>query len=832
MSLFEVKNIVDVYPQYPNANGLPLSGGRLVFRDASTNSLKEIYTDAGLTTPANNPQVLGIDGRTEQGPLWFGVGVYKVTLQASDGAGGWIDVWTNPSVQGSIEAGADVVNFEMVANIAELKSAVAGFSAYVLVANYYTNDRGGGLFKWNASSSASDDGGAVIAPNSMPATGRWERIFWNAGVIADQFGAVAGASPVEGFLLQANTYCNATGKSLTIGSGTYTLSANCNLNGAYPLIIDGAEFTSSTGATLTLATSGLTITQIEPLRLATLNLVITSYLEWVSPIWWGAVGNGSSDDYSGFVRMTGRHSAPVLIDRTFLLSAIGSPSIELISLYGLLIREGGSITCTYTDADKVVIGSIQMASRANYAIVATDLGVFSFTDRILSARLFFSYNATEQKVIIDTTTLTALRDAQGEKTFSFDGDFDYLHQATTTGFVSDCLIQNGTLIYTDGVRRLGYVQASPTQICFAQISEGNSILLENKIIYGSWYGVRSGDETANFLFVLASLGTRVVDFNNASFAYNGTGSVTINTFNARNAEITFSGTTPLLGNCDVRDVTFSGNFFSVNTTTIQKFTNCRFLSAYTPVSAQGSHSFIRCTFDVDVIYTNLSVNINMLFDGCTFNGMVQYSIGAVLPDYSAKFVGCSFLGNYSTIPNLFSNSKLVGCDFKPIGGRIDFGQYVSVTSCEFRDQNSRIMLVQSATSLSEMEVTISNCVFGKIAIDGTNISNANTIVTSIIMTDNIVNPSSTYTTPFNGIVLSNATNIASSGHYCHISNNMPILTTIGDQGSTYGSLTLTFDSSVVSNFNTDQVILPRNPKTTSGAANPACDVDTFRLVTT
>ena len=151
---------------------------------------------------------------------------------------------------------------------------------------------------------------------------------------------------------------------------------------------------------------------------------------------------------------------------------------------------------------------------------------------------------------------------------------------------------------------------------------------------------------------------------------------------------------------------------------------------------------------------------------------------------------------------------------------------------EFRDQNSRIMLVQSATSLSEMEVTISNCVFGKIAIDGTNISNASTIVTSIIMTDNIVNPSSTYTTPFNGIVLSNATNIASSGHYCHISNNMPILTTIGDQGSTYGSLTLTFDSSVVSNFNTDQVILPRNPKTTSGAANPACDVDTFRLVTT
>lgn len=66
---------------------------------------------------------------------------------------------------------------QFVPNIASLRQAgVPTANAVFYVEGYSSlNDGGGGTFIWNSASSAIDDAGSVIRPNSLPASGRWLR---------------------------------------------------------------------------------------------------------------------------------------------------------------------------------------------------------------------------------------------------------------------------------------------------------------------------------------------------------------------------------------------------------------------------------------------------------------------------------------------------------------------------------------------------------------------------------------------------------------------------------------------------------------------------------
>lgn len=67
-----------------------------------------------------------------------------------------------------------------VATIAALRSIPAGAAAaqsIVNVSGYWSaGDGGGGMFIWNASSTAADDSGSVIAPTGISGAGRWTRV--------------------------------------------------------------------------------------------------------------------------------------------------------------------------------------------------------------------------------------------------------------------------------------------------------------------------------------------------------------------------------------------------------------------------------------------------------------------------------------------------------------------------------------------------------------------------------------------------------------------------------------------------------------------------------
>ena len=76
----------------------------------------------------------------------------------------------------------------IVNTIADLKALAAGQFPSVQVLGYYAaGDGGGDIFRWNSASTAADNGGTVIIPNSAPGTGRWERVYETINV--KKFGA-------------------------------------------------------------------------------------------------------------------------------------------------------------------------------------------------------------------------------------------------------------------------------------------------------------------------------------------------------------------------------------------------------------------------------------------------------------------------------------------------------------------------------------------------------------------------------------------------------------------------------------------------------------------
>jgi hypothetical protein len=90
-----------------------------------------------------------------------------------------------------VTAKADLPQF---ANLAALRavsvSAFADGKTILLDAYATRGDGGGGLFTWNASSSATDNGGTIIQPTGLSGAGRWLRQLPDGRVTPQMFGAL------------------------------------------------------------------------------------------------------------------------------------------------------------------------------------------------------------------------------------------------------------------------------------------------------------------------------------------------------------------------------------------------------------------------------------------------------------------------------------------------------------------------------------------------------------------------------------------------------------------------------------------------------------------
>ncbi|MCL5746156.1 MAG: hypothetical protein M1541_19875, partial [Acidobacteria bacterium] len=69
-------------PQFFDANGKPLTGGKLCTYQAGTTTPLTTYADAGLTTANANPIVLDASGRPTVG-IYFSANTYKIVARAA-----------------------------------------------------------------------------------------------------------------------------------------------------------------------------------------------------------------------------------------------------------------------------------------------------------------------------------------------------------------------------------------------------------------------------------------------------------------------------------------------------------------------------------------------------------------------------------------------------------------------------------------------------------------------------------------------------------------------------------------------------------------------------
>lgn len=200
-----------------------LAGGKLKFYIGGTDTPKAVYSDASGTTSLGPEVTLNGVGMSQ---IWLGDGAYKVVLTDADD--NIID--TADNIQG-------LQSFLQIENISELRALESGGSDFIMVSGYYASgDNKPRWYYWDSASTASDNGGTIIIPNSSPAAGRW-RMLDAYDITVHDFGAKGDGSTDDTTFIQA--CINATGGNFSLGEGlTYITSARLDLTGLSYFTID------------------------------------------------------------------------------------------------------------------------------------------------------------------------------------------------------------------------------------------------------------------------------------------------------------------------------------------------------------------------------------------------------------------------------------------------------------------------------------------------------------------------------------------------------------------------------------------------------------------
>lgn len=201
--------------QYFTDTGIILSGGLVYTYLAGTSTPQATYTDITGTVPNANPIRLGSNGRLPNVSIWQPGGV-AIKIIVTDSVGNQIGP-TFDQLQGIDDlvvansalanpasgSGADLVANAMrsydvfatarAANVPILLSGqtlIVDFEGGITVA-----DGLGGLFYWNAASSAADDGLTILAPTALAGSpGRYIRLNQNLQFYAVKSGRTSRAS--------------------------------------------------------------------------------------------------------------------------------------------------------------------------------------------------------------------------------------------------------------------------------------------------------------------------------------------------------------------------------------------------------------------------------------------------------------------------------------------------------------------------------------------------------------------------------------------------------------------------------------------------------------
>jgi uncharacterized protein YjbI with pentapeptide repeats len=177
--------------QYFDANGDPLENGTIEFFIYNTSTPTPIYSNSTGTSAGTSVTLNSIGAPKNGGTsiaLFFDESVvYKIVRKDSAGSA------IAPTIGPYYPNGGSPITIDAVASTAtdslyDYTGTSNGDQASV--AGYYVpGDGGGGVFYWNSTSTAADDGGMTILPTGHVGAGRWKRIY-NAQINVKFFGAV------------------------------------------------------------------------------------------------------------------------------------------------------------------------------------------------------------------------------------------------------------------------------------------------------------------------------------------------------------------------------------------------------------------------------------------------------------------------------------------------------------------------------------------------------------------------------------------------------------------------------------------------------------------
>lgn len=328
-----------IFQSFYPGNNLPLNGGKVTTWKAGTtgdSNLQTTWSDAEQNAENTNPVILDANGKAN---IFGGPNAYHILVQDKDG--------NTIDDQDNVFFGTPNQIQTTVASLADLKALP--FGQYQLVFTEYRvvqGDGGGGDWDWVPDATTEDDDILVVAPNSLPESGRFIRRY--AGKVDCRWGGVA--DNAESINANLTSLFAAVGNR-TIwfprspeGSGQYASTENFVFPSEASIDVDdGAFFSVDVDTTFDL--SSVIGLSHGPHRLFLQSGTVRSPKKIeVMPEWWGAVGNGVTDDYESIYQMLNSLPASVNFDSKSSYAVVGDP---LFNSYDIgIIRAAGNVWLT------------------------------------------------------------------------------------------------------------------------------------------------------------------------------------------------------------------------------------------------------------------------------------------------------------------------------------------------------------------------------------------------------------------------------------------------------------------------------------------------------
>lgn len=282
--------------------------------------------------------------------------------------------FTPPS--GTARAVGEELNSRRIDSIAALRAfsgRQTGDQAHVT--SYYSGwaaltsgPSGGGRFVWDAASTATDDGGSVIAVTGV-ATGRWKRIFDNGAITFADFGAKGGDGTADDTATIKSALRYADGREVNASSGVYRITQSVTDGETYQVNVRGktSAYLTNNGAEAFIAnTHSSSYTDMPTPSIAQKYTVILC--DGCSFI--GSPDSGTVGAYSAVRGLRdcivwGKSGAKIGVYTTGSDCQISGVCAVLFEWFGLASR--GQITSSFTDITTVDCGwNLSSSGSAGY----------------------------------------------------------------------------------------------------------------------------------------------------------------------------------------------------------------------------------------------------------------------------------------------------------------------------------------------------------------------------------------------------------------------------------------------------------------------------------